>query len=91
MLFCYKSVKKEYLPLERKGDRLRWMRCCADWAARERMQKRVRMNAEMEQSLYRTPPQSRFYVRTFISKNLYCVQANIKLDSSPSRGSYALF
>ena len=86
MLFCYKSVKKGYLPLEGKGDRLRWMRCCADWAARERMQKRVRMNAEMEQSLYRTPPQSRFSVRTQIVEGRTCMQANKKTSQLPLKG-----
>ena len=67
------------------------MRCCGELDNRRKKIIRIRFHILRFYKLYRTPPQSRFYVRTFISENLYCIQANIKLDSSPSRGSYALF
>ena len=70
---------------------MRRMRCCTTLDQHCMKNQRDSPNYSGIWNPHRTPPQSRFYVRTFISKNLYCIQANIKLDSSPSRGSYARY
>ena len=70
---------------------MRRMRCCVTLDSHSMKAKSDSPNCNGIPRPHCTPPQSRLYVRTNIFGSHKYIHANIKLDSSPSRGSYARY